>query len=365
MVLFRRQFTPQGAPPGTVTTGPAGVEPRITLLSFNQDEIEERSYASIDELPELRSPGRLSWVDVSGLGDGSVVQALGERLGLHALAISDVINLGQRPKVDQYDDMHFAVVRMVTLDAQQALTWEQVSIFMGEGLVLTFQETHDDCLDPLRRRIRAGRKSIRSSGADYLACMVIDAIVDGYFPILEHFGAQLEQFEDEILLERSKHVLGRLYSVKRDLARFRRATWPLREALAQLERTDDTLLDETTRLHLRDTLDHTMQVVDVNESFRELAASLIDVHLSMVGQRTNEIMRVLTVVSAIFIPLTFVAGIYGMNFDTGQAWNLPELRWPLGYVFFWGVCLVMASTLLFVFRRLGWLGGGDSEAAEL
>ena len=204
--------------------------------------------------------------------------------------------------------------------------------------------------------MRKGLKLIRSGGADQLAVSVMDTIVDGYFPLLEHYGDRLEQFEDDILLDRKRNVLQDLYLTKRDLAGFRRAAWPMREALVQLHRSEESGFAEATDLHLRDTVDHAMQVVEVNETYRELTASLVDVHLSMVGQHTNDVMRVLTVVSAIFIPMTFVAGVYGMNFDTAKSANLPELGWAYGYWFFWGVCLSIAVALFVLFRRLGWLG---------
>ena len=304
------------------------------------------------ELEDLTSP--VTWIDVRGLGDGSIVERLGAGLGMHRLAISDVVNVGQRPKVEQYDEGLFVVLRMATRSSEGPLSWEQVSLFVRNGVLITFQETHEDCLEPLRERLRAGRRMIRGSGADFLAGAVIDAIVDGYFPVLEEYGDLLELLEDQVLEERDKTVLRRLYAVKRDLSVFRRATWPLREALSQLVRDEGKPLSDTTRLHLRDTLDHMMQVHDVNESYRELGTSLVDVHLSLVGQRTNDIMRVLTVVSAVFIPLTFVAGVYGMNFDTDSPYNLPELGWTYGYVGFWIACLCLGIGLVFLFRRLGW-----------
>lgn len=236
------------------------------------------------------------------------------------------------------------------------MEWEQVSLFLRPGLVLTFQKRHDDCLDPLRQRIREAGKVIRRSGSDYLACMVVDAIVDGYFPVLERDGDELERLEAEILAGPRVENVRAVYRIKRDLMAFRRATWPLREALAHLMREEGGPISASARVYLRDTTDHVMQVVDVNETYRELASSLIDLYLSSVGHKTNEIMRVLTLVATIFIPLTFVAGIYGMNFDTSLPGNLPELGWRYGYLFFWLVCIALGGSLLALFRRLGWLG---------
>ncbi len=355
MSLFHRSFTKAGAPPGVMARPADSPPPKITALEFNAKALQEQECQSMAEVPALFDEGFVTWVDVQGLGNGQVVQEFADLLGIHPLAASDVVNVGQRPKVERYEEHLFVVLRMALLDPDQRLRWEQVSMFLGRDYVLTFQESYGDCLEPLRTRIRNGRKRIRSSGADYLACTIIDAIVDGFFPVLERYGDLLEDLEHRILQTQDRHVLQDLYLTKRDLAGFRRATWPLRDALSQLLRDDEAPLTDMSRLHLRDVADHTMQVVEVNESYRELSASLVDVHLSIIGQRTNEVMRVLTVVSAIFIPMTFVAGIYGMNFDTNAPGNLPELTWPYGYVYFWLVCAAMAVSLLLLFRRLGWL----------
>ena len=355
MSLFRRNYTKRGASPGELVGSERQVAPKIHVIAFDEAVCEETTCTTVAEVRALVGTRAVAWIDVQGLGDGQLVQAIGDSFGVDPLAISDVVNVGQRPKIDDYAGGLFIVLRMVTTTESGRLQWEQVSLFLGEGFVLSFQETHEDCLEVVRNRLRVGRTKIRTSGADYLACTIIDAIVDGYFPVLEHYGELLERYESQIFGQSKKSVFGELYLTKRDLSSFRRAALPLREALSILIRNDDDWISEYSALHLRDTLDHTMQVVDVNESYRELAVSLVDVHLSMVGQRTNEIMRVLTVVSAIFIPLTFLAGIYGMNFDTSKSLNMPELRMPLGYPLFWVVCLVLAGSMLLVFQRLGWL----------
>jgi magnesium transporter len=356
--LYRRQIPEQGAPPGSFARPLVLVEPRIHVISYDENELVEADPGSAAEVGRLVRPGAVTWIDVQGLGDGSIVAELGERLGLHPLAVSDAVNFGQRPKADSYADNLYVVLRMAHVDDDGAVVWEQVSVFLGEHFVLTFQETHGDCLDALRSRIRSGRSRIRSTGGDYLACMVVDAIVDGYFPVLEHFGDQLVDIEEAVLGGASSEVLADLYRARREVMTLRRATWPLRDALQALQRDEeDGHLGHNARLYLRDTVDHVMQVVEVGETYRELAASLVEVQLSMVGQQTNEVMRVLTLIATIFIPLTFLAGVYGMNFDTGSAWNLPELGWKYGYVFFWAVSLALAGALVVAFRRLGWLGG--------
>ncbi len=356
---FDRKFTKRGAPPGEFAPTTETIEPIVSVLSFDLDGLDETNVSSPAEAIDFAGKRAVTWIDVRGLGDGSIVREFGELLKLHPLAVSDVVNVGQRPKVDEYEGYAYSVLRMVTMLPGKDLQWEQISLFILPGLVLTFQETHQDCFEPLRDRIRRGRPMIRSSGADYLAMMVIDALVDGYFPVLEHYGDRIDQHEDRVLEsdDQGTGMVRDLYGTKRNLAAFRRAAWPLREALGQLHRGNSPIVTRDARLHLRDTLDHIMQLVEVNESYRELTTSLVDLHLSIVGQKTNDVMRVLTVVSTIFIPLTFIAGVYGMNFDQSHPWNLPELRSPYGYAGFIAVCTVIAGMLLLLFRRLGWLGG--------
>jgi magnesium transporter len=327
-------------------------------MSYNAQELIERRGISVEEAVGLVAPGRVTWIDCRGLGDGAMVQALGERLGLHPLALSDVVNTGQRPKVEAYDDQLFLIVRMVMLNPEKDLEWDQLSIFLGKHFVVSFQETPPDCLDAVRERIRSPRKprsQIRSLGADYLACMLVDATVDGYFPVLEHYGERIESLEEHLFAARSQDVLGSLYRTRRDLTAFRRAVLPLREALLHLQRDPESTIGTRARLHVRDTLDHTAQVLDLNDDYSDLTAQLVEMHLSLTARKTNEVIRVLTLVTAIFIPLTFIAGVYGMNFDRSHPGNMPELGWPHGYAFFWGLCLVTTVALVAIFFRLGWL----------
>lgn len=365
--LFRRRYTSPGAPPGSLAPPIQQIPPRIHAISYDAEGLEELDVEDPREVAGLVRRGGVVWIDVQGLGDGTVVSTIGEQLGLHPLALSDVVNLGQRPKFEEYGDVLFAVVRMVTIVEDGTLDWEQVSLFLGAHFVLTFQETYGDCLDPLRERLRKGRKQLRSTGSDYLACMVVDTIVDGYFPVLERHGDELERLERSILYAPSRELLRGVYRIKRDLMAFRRSAWPLRDALNHLLRDDEAPISAEARPYLRDTTDHIVQIVDVNETYRELASSLVDVYLSTLGHRTNEIMRVLTVISAIFIPLTFLAGVYGMNFDTSLPANMPELGWRYGYLAFWAVSIALTVVLMLVFRRLGWLGGDarrDLDASE-
>jgi magnesium transporter len=248
---------------------------------------------------------------------------------------------------------------MATVAPAGDAEWEQFGLFVGRAaesspggsdFVITFQETPGDCLEPLRERLRQGRAALREGGAGYLACMLVDAVVDGYFPVLEAYGERLDALETAVLTRPSRDTLRTIYKLKHELMGIRRAVWPLRDTLSQLLRDRSPLLGDTVLPYLRDTTDHSIQLVDVIETYRELAASFVDVYLSSLANRTNEAMRVLTVIATIFIPLTFLAGVYGMNFDT-----MPELRWTYGYLAFWIVSLLLAGSLLLAFHRLGWL----------
>ncbi len=325
--------------------------PRLGLISYDQSSLTERQGERLDELSGAIAPDRVTWLDVQGLGDESVIRAIADRFGLHRLVLADILNLGQRPKVETYEDTVFCVVRMVMLSPAGDVNWEQVSIVLAGNVVLSFQETYGDCLDGLRQRLRQGRQTIRAAGADYLAAMVLDAVIDGYFPVVESLGETLDRLEDDLVRAPTQAVLRRVYRIRRQLLALRRATWPMRDALSHALRDPPEAFAPATLPYLRDTEDHVMQLVDLVETGRELAGSFVDIYLSSAAQRTNEVMRTLTVMAAIFIPLTFLAGVFGMNFA-----DMPELHWKWGYPMFWLVCVLTAVVLLVVFKRRGWLG---------
>ncbi|MCA9282410.1 MAG: magnesium/cobalt transporter CorA [Phycisphaeraceae bacterium] len=356
--VFRRYFAKPGAEPGTLAPSPTAVHPRIHAFVYDADSISEIDIDPENECAYLPPGQSIIWIDVQGLADTALIEHLGEQFKLHPLLVADIVNIGQRSKVEEYDDILFVVMRMVMPDGDNSIKWEQVSLVIGPRFVLSFQETYGDCLNPIRERLRAGKKPMRSTGSDYLGCMIIDGIVDGYFPILEHFGDHLEDIEERVIDKPDTEILSDVYSVKRDLMTFRRAAWPLRDALNQLLRDGHEVISESVQPYLRDAADHVMQVVDVIENYRELTGSFVDVYLSSVSNRTNEVMRVLTVISTIFIPLTFLAGVYGMNFDTHQPTNMPELHWRYGYIIFWAICFAVGLGLIGAFWKLGWLRKG-------
>lgn len=351
--LFRRRFTEQGAAPGTMETKPDAPEPVVYAIAFNATDLKEKEVANIAEARELAGDDHRLWIDVQGQPGTSLLEEIGAAFNLHPLTLADVANIGQRPKIEDYDDFLFGVIRMATRE-NNGFRWEQVSLFIARQFVISFQEKPGDCFDPVRQRLRSGRKLIRGNTGDYLGAMLLDATVDGYFPVLEEFGERLEDLETRVLRHPTQAVLAEVYHAKRELMSFRRSVWPMRDAMNQLLRDGHSILKKSTLPYLRDTVDHLMQVVDVVENFRELAGSFIDVYLSSVSHRTNEVMRVLTIGATIFIPLTFIAGIYGMNFE-----NIPELKWKHGYLYFWLLVGAVLIGMLLLFVRLGWLRRPD------
>lgn len=357
-------LVPPGTPPGTVIVHPEAAPPTIRVLAYGPEDVLEEKITDPQRVREFFGKRPVLWVDIEGLGDAATIHAVGEIFNVHRLALEDIVTVHQRAKIEQYGDQLFIVARAVYLD--EHLDTEQISLFVGKNFVLTFQEGRPgDCLEAIRERIRKKGGRIRDAGHDYLAYALLDAIVDSYFPILEAYGERLETLEDEILLRPQVDTIARIHGIKRDLLTLRRAMWPQRETLNSLLRGESAVVTAETRLYLRDCYDHSVQILDLLETYRELGSDLIDMYLSTVSNRTNEIMRVLTVISVVFMPLTFIAGVYGMNFDTSKSpWNMPELGWPFGYPFALLLMLTVALGQMIFFRRRGWLGSPRGVLAE-
>lgn len=355
--LFHRRTAP-GAAPGTLVADPAAPKPVVRLLAYGPQGCVERelhTIAEINQIPKFLEEYPVTWVNVDGLGDAEVISRIGKIFELHPLALEDVLNTHQRSKVEQYGETLFIVARVIEGGAR--LESDQLGIFLGRKFVVTFQHLAGDCLDPVRDRIRQGRGIIRTSGTDYLAYSVLDSVVDSYFPILETFGEEIETLEEAIIGETNVDVIAEIHDVKGKLLIIRRAVWPLREALHVLARDPIPVIQAETRIYLRDCMDHTYQMIDLLETYRELASDLMDLYHSSLSNRMNEVMQVLTVIATIFIPLTFIVGVYGMNFDTQVSpWNMPELEWYWGYPAVWGVMVAIAIGMLIFFYRRGWLG---------
>jgi magnesium transporter len=350
---FRRR-TPPGTAPGTVAVDPQAARPIVRVITYGVDEFEEKEVEDLDSLGELVGRSPVTWVDVQGLGDAQTITRLGEIFQLHPLALEDAVNTHQRPKVDDYGQFLFIVLRMIV--PGQRLDTEQVSLFLGPNFVLTFQERPGDCLDPVRKRLRQAKGRVRSGGADYLAYALLDAVVDAYFPAMEQYGECLDRLDAEISAQPGPDVVVRVHQMRNDLLMLRRAIWPLRDDIGTLVREPNPLVSEETRVYLRDCYDHTVQIIDLVETSREMCSDLRDYYLSMVNNRMSEVMKVLTIIATIFIPLSFIAGVYGMNFDPDvSGWNMPELRWSFGYLFALGLMAAVVAGQLFYFWRRGWL----------
>lgn len=357
---FSRRTDP-GAPPGTLVPDASKPSGRIRAMAYGPDGFLEKQIERTDEIPGLLEKWPVTWIHMDGLGDVALLRELGRIFHLHNLALEDVVHVHQRAKVESYGDHYFLVGRMPRIEERWQT--EQISLFFGQRFVLTFQENPGgDCLDPLRMRLRAGSSRARAAGPDYLVYAILDTVVDHYFPLVEECGERLDELETDVsdAAGRPAHgVISRIHSIKRDLLGIRRIVWPLRDALNSMLRDTTTLIADETRIYLRDIQDHTIQIIDLVESYRDISSGIADVHLASVGQRTSEIMKVLTIMSTIFIPLTFLAGVYGMNFDrTVSPWNMPELGWKWGYVAVMAVMAAIAVGMLGFFYRKGWLGGG-------
>ncbi len=358
-----RTRTKPGTSPGTLLVDPAAPRPVIRVMAYGPDRLLEREGIAPEDTKEFLGRWPVTWISVAGLGDTAVLEKLAEVFGIHGLALEDVVNVHQRAKVEQYGQLQFVVARAASLD--QDLHTEQVSFFLGADFVLSFHEGHGEGpFELVRERIRTSKGRNREEGPDYLLYSLLDAVVDGYFPLLEGYGERIEALEDLIIHKPDNEIIFRIREIRRDLLMIRRSTWPLRELLNALLRDPIPHIMDTTRIYLRDCYDHTVHVIDILEIYRELGSGLMEDYLSSINNQMNQAMRVLTVFAAIFIPLSFIASLYGMNFNTSRSpLNMPELNWYWGYPF---VLLVMAATaggLLWYFRQKGWLGGGGAPGS--
>ncbi len=358
--LFANEVKP-GEMPGTMRATPGAEAPVIRVMGYGPEGMEEHQLDSAAEVEDYLNKWPVLWINVDGLGDVETVRKLGELFDLHRLALEDVINVHQRPKVEQYDERLFVVLRMIH-HAGGVLATEQVSLFLGNGFVITFQEHQGDSFDPVRNRIRQGKGQIRKRGSDYLTYALTDAVIDHYFPVLETYSDHLEGLEDRVFDGPDENLVREIHAVKKDLTILRRAIWPKREAVNALIRESGEMITDETRIYLRDCYDHSVQIIDILENQRELASGLMDLYMSGMSNRMNEVMKVLAVIATIFMPLSFIAGLYGMNFNgESSPWNLPELNWYWGYPLTLSVMAVLTIAQLIFFRRKGWIGGSRSK----
>lgn len=350
---FRHKSRP-GDAPGVVRAAEDSLPTRMRVMTYTGEKLVEQDEVTPDQLPGLLRQEGVTWIDVVGLRDVGTIERIGEMFGLHPLALEDVVHVHQRPKVETFDDHLFVIARMVSLPDR--LEHEQVAIFFGKDYLITFQERPGDCLEPVRQRLRDHRGRIRDSGPDFLAYALLDAIVDHYYPIIEAYGGELDRLEQLIDRQEGEDVVGQLHDIRSDLLLMRTLMWRHREAINTLMRDEHPLIHKGTLYYLRDCCDHTIQIVDLSETYRDTCADLRDFHFAQISQKTNDVMKVLTIMSSIFIPLSFIAGVYGMNFDPDASpWNMPELDWFFGYPFALTLMLLLAGGMLLFFWRRGWL----------
>jgi len=324
---------------------------KIKIMDYDQHHLEEKEVGSVQECLPFQHTDTVSWINITGIHDMETIRALGERFNLHPLLLEDVVNTEQRPKIDDFEDYLFVVMKMIyPARYEHSVTHEQISLILGSKTVITLQEFEEDFFEPLRERIRKGKGRIRSLGTDYLAYALIDITVDNYFHLLEETGEQIETLQERILTDPTPAILGEIQDLKREMIYLRKSVWPLREIVNSLIRGEFKLVSEDVILYLRDVYDHTIQVIDNIETYRDMLSSMMDIYLSSVSNRMNEIMKVLTTIATIFIPMTFLAGLYGMNFK-----YMPELEIKWAYPAFWLVIVVTFIAMLMWFKRKKWL----------
>lgn len=351
-------YHPPGVTPGQLNLSHDAAPAKLAVIDYSPDTLDVHDTAPTHNAAHYLKDNSVSWLDLLGMGNQQTWQELSQTFNFHRMLVEDVVNIPQRPKIEHYQDQLLIVTWMVTLPPANVggFIKEQVSLVLGRNYLLTVQEEPDhDCFQGVRDRLNNSQGAIRHHGADYLAYALLDAIIDGFFPVLEYYGELIEELEDEVVTRPNKQTLAKIYQIRRDLLTLRRAIWPQRDAINRLIRDGSKFISDEVKIYLRDCYDHTVQVMDMVETYRELAGGLMDVYLSSVSNKMNEIMKLLTVISSIFIPLTFIAGVYGMNFSADKSpLNMPELSWYWGYPACLSLMVLTATTLVIYFWRQGW-----------
>jgi magnesium transporter len=357
--LTKKRSKKAGLPPGTlVHIGEKKAEiPKITIMDYSEAHFQEKEVKTIEECFLFKDTPTITWINIDGLHQVEILEKLGECYGFHPLVLEDILNTDQRPKIEDYDDYIFIVLKMLYYDesgdeelGDSKIDFDQVSIILGKNFIISFKEKEVDVFNPIRDRLRTAKGKIRKYGADYLAYSMIDSIVDHYFVIMERLGDSFEDLEDEIVASPEPGILPTIYNLKSDMLFLRKSVWPLREAISKMQRTDSPLVSELTKIYLRDVYDHTIQVIENIETFRDMSASMLEIYLSGLSNKLNEVIKLLTIISTIFIPLTFLAGVYGMNFR-----YMPELESRWGYPSILLLMFLVVATMLIYFKRKRWI----------
>ena len=351
--FIKKRSKKAGLPPGTLVHigEEKGERTKITIFEFDELNFQERGPENLGECFLFKKDPTVTWVNVHGVHEVEVLEKFGNCFGLHPLVMEDILNTDQRPKIENYGEDLFIVLKMLSYDEKKdEISAEQVSLVLRANAVLSFTEKEKGVFTPIQERLRSGKGRLRKMGADYLAYTLLDIIVDHYFAILEKLGEKIEELEEKLVANPTTPILQKIQTLKREMIFLRKWVWPLREVISSLERGESSWIREGTRFYLRDVYDHTIQVMDTVETFREVLSGMMDIYLSSLNNRMNAVMKVLTIIATIFMPLTFLAGVYGMNFK-----HMPELDWRWGYPV---ILLLMASVVVFMlisFRRKKWL----------
>jgi magnesium transporter len=351
--FFKRQLKKAGASPGTlVHIGDQKVdETRITLIDYDEAHLQERVLDSIEEALPLKDLPTVTWINIDGLHEIDTVEKVGRQFNIHPLVLEDILNTGQRPKTEEFEDLIFVVLKMLHYNENSGqISSEQFSLVLGSNFLITFQEIQGDVFRTVRERIRKSKTRIRKAGCDYLAYALIDAIVDHYFVILEALGDKIEDIETQLLDNPTRDTLEIIHEMKREMIYLRKQVWPIREIINGLVKSESSLIQEQLHVYFRDVYDHTIQIIDTIESYRDILTGMLDIYLSTLSNRMNEVMKVLTIIATIFIPITFLAGVYGMNFKF-----MPELEWRGGYFMVWGIVIVVVGIMIGFFKKKQWL----------
>ena len=351
--LIRQQSHKAGLPPGSlVSMGHAAARPiRISVIDYDQDTYTETDLSGVSDCGLYKESPTTSWINITGVHDADLIKSVGECFDLHALTLEDIMNTDHRPKVEDFGRYIFITLKMLYMSGSgQNILFEQVSLILGQGYVISFQEAEGDVFQPVRDRIQRASGRLRQRGAGYLAYALVDAVVDQYFSILESLGEEVEDLEESVVTDSERVNTKQIYGIKREVTLLRRSVWPLREMVSTLEKIETDLIDVSTRVFIRDLYDHSLAILDSIDTFRDMAGNILDVHLTNVNNRMNQVMKLLTIIATIFIPLTFIAGIYGMNFD-----YMPELKWHYSYFVVWGIMLILALAMVKYFQKKKWL----------
>ena len=351
--LIKKSSKTKGLPPGTlVHIGDQKTTPvEIGVINYTSQKLDEYICKNVKDCFSCKNKNNVSWINVDGIHDIKIIEDIGKNFGIHSLVLEDIVNTDQRPKIENYDDYIFIVLKMLHHDdVKNGILVEQISFLLTRTCVISFQEMKGDVFNFVRNRIRNNKGRIRKNGADYLLYALMDAIIDNYFVILEKIGEKIESMEDILVEDPSPKTLQNIYNLKKEMVYIRKSIWPLRELISVLVREQSRLFRKTTNVFLRDLYDHTIQVIDTVETFRDMVSGMLEIYMSSVSNKMNEVMKVLTIFASIFIPLTFIAGIYGMNFH-----NMPELSWKWGYPVVWAVIICVTIGMLFYFKKKEWL----------